>query len=152
MIPASQCKAFHSPPMPGNFARETYPSVNIGERGQNLNLVPCHLEGRRSDFHPDWLCPTMLYFTGYAKTYFSLLPVAAQHFMPCAVTPLPCARIPPVRSPGAGDWTPEESCMQKSPDRMCGNPCYSPALQPLLRYRIGSWDSAKPHAVSQKHV
>lgn len=92
MIPASQRKLFHSPSMPGNFARESCPSLNIGERGQNLNLVPYHLEGWRSDFHPDWLCPAMLYFIGYAKTYFYLLPVATQDFMPCAVTPLPRAR------------------------------------------------------------
>lgn len=60
--------------------------------------------------------------------------------------------IPPVRSPGVGDWTPKESHVRKSPDRKRSNPCYSPVLQPLLHYRISSWDSAKPCAVSRKCV
>lgn len=89
MIPATGCKLFHSPPMPGNFARESCPSLNIGDRSQNLNFAPYHLEGRRSDFSLYWLCPTVLHFTGYTKTFFP--PVAAQHFMPWAVSPLPRA-------------------------------------------------------------
>lgn len=110
--------------MPGHFARESCPSLNIEERAQNLNLVPYHLEGQRSDFHPDWLYPTMLYFTGYANTDFSLLPVAVQHFMPCATSHL-CAVLElgtgPQRNPTC------EGALIESVVTLAIALCYSPS-------------------------
>lgn len=150
MIPATGCKLFHSPPMPGNFARESCPSLNIGDRSRNLNLAPYHLEGRRSDFSPYWLCPTVLHFTGYTKTFlFSQW----QRSVSCPVLWVLCPVPDPVC---AQSWRwgldPRGILHTKSPDRKLSNPWYSPALHPLLRYRISSWDSGKPPAVSQKHV
>lgn len=131
-------------------ARESCPSLNFGETGRPKPKSCPLLFGKvKPDFHPAWLCPTVLNFTGYANTHF-LLPGAGQHFMPCAVTPLSCD--PSVLSTfhlctllelGTGLW------IQRSLNKS-RNPGYSPGqAPPVVQGQVLSLCKASP-SVSEK--
>lgn len=131
-------------------ARESCPSLNFGETGRPKPKSCPLLFGKvKPDFHPAWLCPTVLNFTGYANTLCcqGQGSISCPVLWPlCPVIPLSC---PHSTSAHCWSWGLGSGYRGAS---MRAEILATALAKPLLWYRVRSCHSAKPHPVSQKKV